>query len=135
MSADQKRGVLVLGAGGVGEVVAKGLQRIPAVPSITVADISEERAQAVVSTLNDPRAHATQVDARDVDAVFHAIPADCGIVIHAGIPRFNLLVMEACLRAGVHYMDMAADSRRAVRIVKKVWRLPLGQGAKYGFQR
>ncbi len=109
MSADQKRGVLVLGAGGVGEVVAKGLQRIPAVPSITVADISEERAQAVVSTLNDPRAHATQVDARDVDAVFHAIPADCGIVIHAGIPRFNLLVMEACLRAGVHYMDMAAD--------------------------
>ena len=109
MSTDQKRGVMVVGAGGVGEVVAKGLQRLPQVSSIMVGDIAEERAQAVVAALNDPRARAVKVDARDTEAVYRAIPADCAIVIHAGIPRFNLTVMEACLKANVHYMDMAAD--------------------------
>lgn len=109
MSTDQKRGVLVIGAGGVGEVVAKGLQRLPNVSSIVVGDIALERAEAVVTALKDSRARAVMVDARDTEAVYNAIPEDCAVVIHAGIPRFNPTVMEACLRAGVHYMDMAAD--------------------------
>ncbi|AUW95244.1 MAG: hypothetical protein C7B44_12340 [Sulfobacillus thermosulfidooxidans] len=109
MNGDNKRGVLVLGVGGVGEVVAKGLTRLPAVEAIIVADLSLSRAEMVAAKLHDSRVRALSVDARDVEAVYRAIPDDCAIVIHAGIPRFNLTVMEACLRAGVHYMDMAAD--------------------------
>lgn len=109
MNADKRRGVLVLGVGGVGEVVAKGLTRLAAVETITVADLSLARAEMVAANLHDSRVRAISVDARDVESIYRAIPADCAIVIHAGIPRFNLSVMEACLRAGVHYMDMAAD--------------------------
>ena len=100
--------ILVLGAGGVGEGVAKGLQRIPQINSIIVADLSLERAEAVVKTLQDPRAVAIQVNASDVQAVTQALDG-CRIVVHAGIPRFNPIVMEACLEAGCHYIDMASD--------------------------
>ena len=109
MNEDNRRGVLVLGVGGVGEVVAKGLTRLPEVESIIVADLSLSRAEMVAANLRDPRVRAISVDARDMEAVYRAIPQNCAIVIHAGIPRFNLSVMEACLHRGVHYMDMAAD--------------------------
>lgn len=100
--------ILVLGAGGVGEVVAKGLLRIPEVERITVADLSLERAQQVVETLGDARATAMQLNAADTHAIANAA-TDCRILIHAGIPRFNLFVMDACLQAGCHYIDMASD--------------------------
>ena len=107
-STKSMNNIMVLGAGGVGTVVAKGLQRIPAVDSILVADLSLERAETLVQTLQDPRAHAMKVNAADSAAVAKAIQG-CKIVIHAGIPRFNPFVMEACLQAGSHYIDMASD--------------------------
>ena len=108
MSNGKENRILVLGAGGVGEVVAKGLVKIPQVTSIVVADISLERAEEVVGYLEDRRAEAVMVDAGDYESVRIALKG-CKIVVHAGIPRFNLTVMEACLEEGVHYIDMASD--------------------------
>lgn len=104
----QGNSVFVLGAGGVGEVVARGLSRIPEVTSILVGDLSLQRAQEVVEWLNDPRATALMVDAADTEGVAKAIEG-CKILVHAGIPRFNPSVMEACLQSGCHYIDMASD--------------------------
>jgi saccharopine dehydrogenase (NAD+, L-lysine forming) len=100
--------VMVLGAGGVGEVVVTGISRLQEVKSIYVADINLERAQEVVVDCNDPRLKAIQLDASNTDAVAEAL-SSCGLVVNAGIPRFNLNVMDACLRANCNYIDMASD--------------------------
>ncbi len=100
--------IMVLGAGGVGEVIVTGLTRIPSLKSILIADINLERAEQVVEESNDPRVKAVQLDAIDTEALTKALE-HCGIVVHAGIPRFNLNVMDACLKVNCHYIDMAAD--------------------------
>jgi saccharopine dehydrogenase (NAD+, L-lysine-forming) len=100
--------IMVLGAGGVGEVVVKGLSQILDVKRIWVADVNLERAEEVVEEVNDARLKAIQLDASDTDAIAEVLK-HCGIVIHAGIPRFNLNVMDACLRANCNYIDMASD--------------------------
>ncbi|MCY0897463.1 MAG: saccharopine dehydrogenase NADP-binding domain-containing protein [Firmicutes bacterium] len=105
----QRDGVMVLGVGGVGEVVAKGLARLPHLKSIVLADRSAERVEAVKQRIGDPRIRTCVIDARDTEALARELKQDTGIVIHAGIPRFNLQVMEAALSAGCHYIDMAAD--------------------------
>jgi saccharopine dehydrogenase (NAD+, L-lysine-forming) len=100
--------VLVLGSGGVGTVSAKGLARLPEVERIGLADLSLARAQASAAEVNDPRVVPLALDASDTAAVRHVL-ADYGMVIHAGLPRHNLAVMQACLEAGSHYLDMASD--------------------------
>lgn len=100
---------MVLGVGGVGEVVAKGLQRLDRVGRIVLADRSEERVQRVAAALNDPRVRSVVLDAQDGDAIVRELVQDCQVLVHSGIPRFNLTVMEACLSAGAHYIDMASD--------------------------
>jgi saccharopine dehydrogenase (NAD+, L-lysine-forming) len=100
--------VLVLGAGGVGEVAARGLARARGVEHVTVADVRPERAHEVVQAIHTVSASAAAVDASDGEAVARAA-AGHDAVVHAGLPRHNLTVMEACLEAGAHYLDMASD--------------------------
>ncbi|MBE3596414.1 MAG: saccharopine dehydrogenase NADP-binding domain-containing protein [Hydrogenibacillus sp.] len=102
------RRIMVLGAGGVGEVVTKGLLRLESVEKIWIADIDEDRAREVADHVSDPRLSPVQMDAGDVPALTAALK-DCGIVVHAGLPRNNLHVMEACLQSSCHYIDMASD--------------------------
>ncbi|ATY85462.1 hypothetical protein CVV65_11425 [Kyrpidia spormannii] len=102
------RRIMVLGAGGVGEVVIKGLLRLKAVERICVADIDEKRARELVDRARDPRLVPLHMDAGNVAALSAAL-RECGIVVHAGLPRNNLHVMQACLQASCHYIDMASD--------------------------
>jgi saccharopine dehydrogenase (NAD+, L-lysine-forming) len=109
LSGEKTHGVMVLGVGGVGEVVAKGLSRLPHVSRIVLADRSPARVEAVATRLHDPRVRTAVIDASDGEAIARELRKDCGVLIHAGIPRFNLTVMTACLAAHCHYIDMASD--------------------------
>ena len=67
-----------------------------------------EKIQAEVGELQDRRIEIAQLDADDVEQTA-ALIERCGadIVINVALPYQDLHVMEACLKAGAHYLDTA----------------------------
>ncbi len=101
--------VLVVGAGGVGAAFAAIAQRRPAFERVVLADVSPERAQAVVDRLGEPdRFAAERVDASSrtelVELIGRVAP---DAVLNACDPRFNEPIFGAALEARVTYLDMA----------------------------
>jgi saccharopine dehydrogenase (NAD+, L-lysine-forming) len=78
------------------------------VERLVVADRSLEIAKTLTMALPEGRGEPDRIDASKVDAM---VPAFKGsdVVLNLVLPRFNLRIMEACLRAGVHYIDAATD--------------------------
>ncbi len=99
---------VVLGAGAIGSVSATLLSKSPAVERLVVADRSLEAAKALAEKLDRGRVEADRVDAGKVESMVEAFKG-FDVVLNLVLPRFNLKIMEACLTAGVHYMDAATD--------------------------
>lgn len=104
--------VIIIGAGGVGQVVAHKCARLTDVFSdITLASRTESKCIAIAEQIKQKydRVIATaQVDADNVDelvALFNKIKPE--LVINVALPYQDLTIMDACLVAGVHYMDTA----------------------------
>ena len=102
--------ILVIGTGGVGAAFAGIAQRRTFFEQITLADLDASRAQAVVDRLGEhDRFNAAQVDASSEDSVVELIrDVKADAVLNGTDPRFNPPIFDACLRAGVTYLDMAA---------------------------
>ena len=100
--------VIVLGAGAIGSVSATLLSKSSAVERLVIADRSLEAAKSLAEKLDHGRAEAMRVDAGKVDAAVEAFRG-FDLVLNLVLPRFNLKIMDACLKAGVHYMDAATD--------------------------
>jgi saccharopine dehydrogenase-like NADP-dependent oxidoreductase len=100
--------ILVIGAGGVGSAFVPTALRRDFFEHLVVADYDEGRAEAVAKRAADPRVSATRIDASD-RAAMAALIHDQRIthVLNAVDPRFVMPIFEACLEAGVHYLDMA----------------------------
>jgi saccharopine dehydrogenase-like NADP-dependent oxidoreductase len=102
--------ILVVGTGGVGSAFAAIAQRRSFYDRITLADLDPSRPQAVVDRLGEhDRFNAARVDAsseESIVALIRDVKAD--VVLNATDPRFNPQIFDACLRAGVTYLDMAA---------------------------
>lgn len=104
--------VIIIGAGGVGQVVAHKCARLVHVFSdITLASRTEAKCVAIAEQIKQKyeRTIATaQVDADNVDelvALFEKVKPE--LVINVALPYQDLTIMDACLAAGVHYMDTA----------------------------
>ena len=100
--------VLIIGAGGVGGVVAHKCAQHPEVfAEICLASRNEAKCQAIAQQL--PRAIQTaQVDADDVEALVALIESfQPDVLIHVALPYQDLTIMEACLRTGTPYLDTA----------------------------
>jgi len=101
--------ILVIGAGGVGSSIAAIAERRSFFDRLIVADISPERAEAVVGLLEDRgRFSATRVDAAsqaDIVQVARACGAD--VIVNACDPRLNDSIFTASLAARCGYIDMA----------------------------
>jgi len=100
--------VLIIGAGGVGAVVAHKCAQVPEVfGEITLASRTRSKCDAIARQL--PRKIRTaRVDAVNVGetvALLRRIKPD--LVIHVALPYQALHIMDACLEAGVHYLDTA----------------------------
>jgi saccharopine dehydrogenase (NAD+, L-lysine-forming) len=100
--------VLIVGAGGVGQVVTQKCARFPEVfSSICLASRTLKKCQDIAARLERP-IETARVDADDVGEMTALIervrPA---LVINVALPYQDLPIMEACLATGVDYLDTA----------------------------
>jgi saccharopine dehydrogenase-like NADP-dependent oxidoreductase len=102
--------ILVVGTGGVGSAFAAIAQRRDFFERIVLADLDATRPQAVVDRLGEhDRFGSARLDASDEDAIVELIrDVKADAVLNATDPRFNPQIFDACLRARVTYLDMAA---------------------------
>ncbi|GHG14880.1 saccharopine dehydrogenase family protein [Paracoccus aerius] len=108
-----KKNVLIIGAGGVAQVVAhKVAQWAAEFGELHIANRTQSKADAIIQTLRDKghqmpfASHA--LDAMDAGAVEGLIrQVDAGIVINVGTAFINMTVLEGCIRAGAAYIDTA----------------------------
>jgi saccharopine dehydrogenase (NAD+, L-lysine-forming) len=106
--------VLLIGAGTVGEAIARLSAERDWCEAMVLADYSLERASALERKIARPdRFHAERVDARDQAAIVEmARRHHVDLVMNAVDPQFLMPIFEAALEAGVNYMDMATSLSR-----------------------
>jgi saccharopine dehydrogenase-like NADP-dependent oxidoreductase len=106
--------VLIVGAGGVGAAVAAIARRRTFIEHLTLADVDERRAAAVVARMGDDRRFASaRVDASDEAQLAELIASIApDAVLNATDPRFNEPIFNACFVTGTTYLDMAMTLSR-----------------------
>ena len=100
--------VLIVGAGGVGQVVAHKCAQLPEVFSdITLASRTEEKCRRIAAQIERP-IRTAQVDADNVPQMIALIErVQPKVVINVALPYQDLHIMDACLATGVDYLDTA----------------------------
>jgi saccharopine dehydrogenase (NAD+, L-lysine-forming) len=100
--------VMIIGAGGVGGVVAHKCAQLPDIFSeIVLASRTESKCKAIADQIDRPIKTA-QVDADNVPELTALLEKEKpALVINVALPYQDLTIMDACLNAGVDYMDTA----------------------------
>ena len=116
--------VLIIGAGGVGNVVVKKCAQNPEVFSdICIASRRLVSCEKIASEIKSTaRITTAQVDADNVPetvALLRKFKPD--LVINVALPYQDLTIMDACLEAGVHYLDTANYEPRDVAKFEYSW--------------
>jgi saccharopine dehydrogenase (NAD+, L-lysine forming) len=119
--------VLIIGAGGVGNVVAKKCAMNPDVFSEVVLAsrtlrkcdaIAEECAKIGLPT----KVQTAQVDADNVPELVALInKVKPFMIINVALPYQDLTIMDACLETGIHYMDTANYEPKDVAKFEYSW--------------
>ncbi|MCG6189724.1 saccharopine dehydrogenase family protein [Maribellus maritimus] len=101
--------VLIIGAGGVGRVVASKCADNPDVFSeILLASRTKSKCDVIAKEVGKGRIQTAQVDADNVPEVVTLINSfKPELVINVALPYQDLPIMDACLETGVNYMDTA----------------------------
>lgn len=111
-----KKNVLIIGAGGVAQVVAhKCAQNNDTLGDIHIASRTLSKCEAIVASVQERgalkvkgRLEAHCLDAMDVDATKALIEkTGARIVINVGSAFVNMSVLSACLKTGAAYIDTA----------------------------
>ena len=101
--------VLIIGAGGVGRVVThKCVMNSDTFTKVVLASRRLESCKTIADELPGGAVQIEQVDADNVDetaALIEKVGAD--IVINVALPYQDLSIMDACVKAGVDYLDTA----------------------------
>lgn len=104
--------VLLIGAGGVGTVVAHKLaQNADVFTDIMIASRTQSKCEVIAQAIakyGKAKVSTAQVDADRVPelvTLFRAFRPD--LVINVALPYQDLTIMDACLEAGVNYLDTA----------------------------
>ena len=100
--------VMLLGVGAIGTVIAKHLAGHRAIESLTLGDMDTRRAENLARELGGKNLQVERIDAADPAALEQSLKG-YGLVVCAILPRFHIAVMEAALKAGSHYLDLASD--------------------------
>src|SRR5688572_19640586 len=104
--------VLIIGAGGVGGVVAhKTAQAKDVFSDILLASRTKARCDKIAAEVKELQGRAirtAQIDADDVPALTKLLETERpAVVINVALPYQDLHIMDACLAAGVDYLDTA----------------------------
>ncbi|AZI42503.1 saccharopine dehydrogenase family protein [Deinococcus psychrotolerans] len=107
--------VIIIGAGGVGNVVAKKCAQNDSVfTEVLIATRTVSKADKIVAEIHQhlpdskTQFSTASVDADNVPALvelFNAFKPE--LVINVALPYQDLTIMDACLETGVHYLDTA----------------------------
>jgi saccharopine dehydrogenase (NAD+, L-lysine-forming) len=104
--------VLIIGAGGVGQVVAHKVSQAPEVfSSAVLASRTQSKCDAIVAQIKKRRDYpitTAQVDAdnsRELAELIRQVQPK--LVINVALPYQDLSIMDACLETGVDYLDTA----------------------------
>ena len=102
--------VLIIGAGAQGNVISGVLSQAEDVGTILLGDIDVNRADEVAQFVGSDKIKVERLDASNVDKMVELIQqGPCDLVVNATLPVFDRPIMEACLRAKAHYLDMASN--------------------------
>ncbi len=101
--------VLIIGAGGVGTVVAHKMAGLPEIFSeIMLASRTKSKCDAIAKKIGGNRIQTAKVDADNtpelVDLINNFKP---DLVVNVALPYQDLTIMDACLETGVSYLDTA----------------------------
>ena len=103
--------VLIIGAGGVGGVVAHKCAMNPDIFSfVCLASRSIDKCEKLQAQIKNKGYELAidKVDADNIDETAALIAKyNPDVVINVALPYQDLTIMEACLKAGVHYVDTA----------------------------
>jgi len=101
---------MVIGIGGVGSVIGQKLHEYDCFDRIVLADVDTTFARALADRTSKSRFVVVEANAMDT-AGLAALMTEHGVAVtcNACTCQTNHSVLEACLRAGSHYLDMAAD--------------------------
>lgn len=103
---DGKLQVGVLGAGGtIAPAIVRDLAASDEVSGLALMDLDGRRAADVAEAHAPGKSTAFAVDARDREALRRALEG-VDVLVNSASYRINLEVMEACLSAGTHYLDL-----------------------------
>lgn len=115
--------VLIIGAGGVGNVVAKKCAMLPEVFSeIVLASRTKSKCDQIASEITTMKVVTDSVDADYADQVVTLINKHKPfMVINVALPYQDLAIMDACLETGVHYLDTANYEPKDVAKFEYSW--------------
>jgi len=101
--------VLIIGAGGVGTVVAHKMAGLPDVFSeIMLASRTKSKCDVIAARIGGNRIQTAQVDADHVPQLVELIRSfKPDLVVNVALPYQDLTIMDACLETGVSYLDTA----------------------------
>ncbi|MEZ5023374.1 MAG: saccharopine dehydrogenase family protein [Chitinophagales bacterium] len=104
-----KKRLLIIGAGGVGNVVAKKCARLTNVYSdIMLASRTKSKCDAIAAEIKEMKIQTASVDADDAKQVADLIRSfNADLVINVALPYQDLPIMDACLETNTHYLDTA----------------------------
>jgi saccharopine dehydrogenase (NAD+, L-lysine forming) len=118
--------VLIVGAGGVGGVVAhKCVERQDVFDEVVLASRTLARCENIRAQIKELKGRdlaVAQLDADDVEkttAYLKQLKPD--LLINVALPYQDLPLMDACLAAGVHYLDTANYEPRDVAKFEYKW--------------
>ncbi len=112
-----KKNVMIIGAGGVAHVAAhKAAMNNDILGDICIASRTQAKCDAIIESITRKehlkdsagRLYSAQLDALDIAATVKLIKkSKTKIVINLGSAFINMSVLEACIEAGVAYIDTA----------------------------
>ncbi len=114
---------MIIGAGGVAKVVAHKVAEMKDLfPQILLASRTKEKCDAIVDEIGANHFQTAAIDAEDVPALTKLLQDfNAGLVINVALPYQDLTIMDACLNAGVNYLDTANYEPKDVAKFEYKW--------------
>ena len=114
--------VLIIGAGGVGTVVAHKVAKHDCFTDIMLASRTKSKCDQVAQAVGGNRIQTAQVDADSVPDLVKLMQAfRPDIVINVALPYQDLTIMDACLECGASYLDTANYEPKDVAHFEYSW--------------
>ncbi len=115
--------VVIIGAGGVGTVVAHKCAQHPEVfTEVVIASRTRKKCEDIVEKIGKPNFSADVVDADSVPQLVELFNRHKpSLVINVALPYQDLTIMDACLICGVNYLDTANYEPKDVAHFEYSW--------------